>query len=145
VDDLVQDAFTAFWRFYTPEKLARANGLGDILAYLKSCVTSAAAQAGRRAQRTPRQVEWDDQTVDGHAHDYSAEASALGRMGAQQLWSVVEACCNDEQDYVVARLVLLAGLKPHQVAERRPDLFPDVSDVYRVKRNLFDRLRRALR
>ena len=33
IDDLTQEALTAFWRSYKPDKLARARGLGDVLAY----------------------------------------------------------------------------------------------------------------
>jgi len=34
IDDLTQDAFIAFWRSCKPDKLARARGLGAVLAYL---------------------------------------------------------------------------------------------------------------
>ena len=141
-DDLVQDAFSAFWRFYTRDKLARANGLGDVLAYLKSCAASAAAQAGRQARKAPIQTEWDNHTVDQYTHASSSEVAALANVGAHELWNSVRACCNDERDHLVARLLLVAGLKPRHVAERHPDLFPDASDVHRIKRNLVDRLRR---
>jgi len=47
VDELAQNAFTHFWRYYTSDKLARAKGLGHILKYLKSCAVTAVAQARR--------------------------------------------------------------------------------------------------
>jgi RNA polymerase sigma factor (sigma-70 family) len=142
IDDLTQDAFAAFWRFYTPDKLARADGLGDILSYLKSCAASAVSQARRKAEHRVLEAEWDEQTVDACVSTRSAEASALQQVAAQRLWTVVAACCNDERERLVARLIFRAGIKPRHVAEQFPDLFPDVSDVYRVKRNLLDRLRR---
>jgi hypothetical protein len=142
IDDLTQDAFTAFWRFYTPEKLVRAAGLGDVLSYLKSCAASAIAQARRQAGRMVAKVEWDERAVDTRVSEHSAEVSALERMTAQQLWATVKACCNDEHDYLVARLMFVAGLKPSHIAGQFPDLFPDVAEIYRIKRNLLDRLRR---
>lgn len=141
-DDLTQDALTAFWRSYTPDKLARARGLGDVLAYLKSCAASAVAQAHREARRRVFEAEWDERVVDACVSTRSAEASALRQMHAQQLWAIVEARCNDEHERVVACLVFQFDLKPGDIVERFPDLFPDVSDVYRVKRNLLARLRR---
>jgi len=142
IDDLTQDAFIAFWRFYTPEKLSRANGLADILAYLKSCVASAVAQAQRKRVKTVPEIEWDQQIVDAYTSVQSAEASALQRVAAQRVWDIIEAHCNDEQERVVARCTFLASLQPRHIAERFPHLFPDVSDVHRVKRNLVARLRR---
>lgn len=142
IDDLTQDTFTAFLRFYTPDKLARADGLGDVLSYLKSCAASAVSQARRKAQQMVLEAEWDEHAVDAWVSTRSAEASALQQVAAQRLWTVVEACCNDEREHFVARLIFRAGIKPRRVAERFPDLFPDVSDVYRVKRNLLARLRR---
>ncbi|MEZ4558707.1 MAG: hypothetical protein R2854_20130 [Caldilineaceae bacterium] len=44
-------AFAAFWRGYTTEKLDKADGLGSVLRYLKSCVLTEvlAAQAKNTA------------------------------------------------------------------------------------------------
>jgi RNA polymerase sigma factor (sigma-70 family) len=141
IDDLTQDAFIAFLRFYTPDKLARADGLGKVLSYLKSCAASAVSQARRKAEKI-LETEWDERVVDACVSTRSAEASALQQVAAQRLWAVIAACCNDERERMVARLIFLAGIKPRHVAEQFPDLFPDVSDVYRVKRNLLERLRR---
>ena len=63
-------------------------------------------------------------------------------MAADELWTAVEACCTDDRDRLIARLVLQAGLKPRHIAEQFPHRFSDVSEVYRIKRNLIDRLRR---
>lgn len=85
IDDLTQDAFTAFWRFYTPDKLARANRLGDVLSYLKSCTASVVAQARRRVDRMVLEADWDEQVVDACVSVHSAEASALQHVAAEHL------------------------------------------------------------
>ena len=144
IDDLTQDAFATFWRFYTSDKLARACGLGDVLWYLKSCVVSVVAQAHRKAKKQVLEEEWDERVVDLHSSAHSAEATAVQEMASQKLWATVAACCNDERERVLARLRFREGLKPRHIAERFPDLFPDVSDVYRIERNVLDRLRRHL-
>lgn len=144
IDDLTQETFLAFWRFYTPSKLAYARGLQDILSYLKSCAASAIAQARRKADRRFLEAQlMNEQTVDASLSVQSAEITVLEQIAAQNLWAVVEACCNDERDRLVVRFILLAGLKPRHLVAQFPDLFPEVSEVYRVKRNLLDRLRRA--
>ena len=144
IDDLTQDAFTAFWRFYTPDKLACAGGLGAVLAYLKSCAASAVAQAHRKAEKMVLEAEWDEQIMSARSSTHSAEVTALQQMTAQHLWTVIEACCNDEREHLVTRLIFMDGLKPRHIVEQFPDFFSDVFEVYRVKRNLLDRLRRNL-
>jgi DNA-directed RNA polymerase specialized sigma24 family protein len=143
-DDLVQDAFAAFWRSFTRDKLGQARGLADVLKYLKTCAVSAALEARRREDRQALSAAWNEQAVDAHARFPSAEASAWQGMAARALWALVEASCNDEREHLVARLILRAGLKPRHIVEQHPDLFPRVGDVYRIKRNLCDRLRRNL-
>lgn len=141
VDDLTQETFATFLRFYTPDKLAHADRLGAVLAYLKSCAASTVAQARRRTD--PGMLEdWDEQTVDSQVSAHSAEFAALQKLKAQDVWAALRACCNDERDCLVARLIFVSGTKPRDVALQHSDLFPDVAEVYRVKRNLLDRLRR---
>ena len=55
----------------------------------------------------------------------------------------MEAELLDQAERLVARLCLVLDLKPREVYERHPDRFADVADVYRVKRNLLERLRRS--
>ncbi|MBN1139792.1 MAG: sigma-70 family RNA polymerase sigma factor [Anaerolineae bacterium] len=142
VDDLVQNAFVAFWRAFTADKLDRASGLAAVLNYLKSCAVTAVIEVHRRKERRPVDTEWDEEIIDRQTSFSSAEASALEQETAQLLWRSVEETCHDDGERVVARLFFLADLKPGDIAARHPDLFPDVADVYRVKRNLTDRLRR---
>ena len=51
VEDIAQDAFRAFKRSYTVEKLAAAAGVGSILRYLKSTAISATQAAKLKATR----------------------------------------------------------------------------------------------
>ncbi len=142
VDDLTQDAFISFTRFFTPEKLTRANSLGAILRYLKLCATTAVAQMRRRSDSGPSAVEWDEETLDADVQTPSAETLTLERLAAQELWAILEAVCQDQRDRLVARLMFVANQKPAYLTENYPASFIDVYDVYRVKRNLLDRLRR---
>jgi len=44
---------------------------------------------------------------------------------------------------VLMHLSLEIGLKPREIQAQRPDLFPDIKEVYTMTRNVFDRLRRS--
>jgi len=142
LDDLVQETFARFHQSYTREKLACAKGLGDVLSYLKSCAASAAMQENRRAKRDSLVIDWDEETLDQHALSDSPETSVLREIDNHCIWAVVESCCHNEQDRMIVELVFITGLKPKQIVEQHPDLFSDVSEIYRIKRNLVDRIRR---
>ena len=40
---------------------------------------------------------------------------------------------------------IATGAKPSEIFATHPELFDDVADVYRIKRNLLERLRRSAR
>lgn len=145
LDDLAQDTFTAFWRFYTCDKLAKARDLADVLAYLKKCAATTVIAAHRRAERDPPQIQYEQQVLDTQTVLLPTENAGLQRVSAQSLWGLIEVKCKNESEQLIARLTFLAGLKPRDIAEQYPELFADVKDVYRIKRNLLERLRRAPR
>ena len=143
-EDLVADAFTAFWRAFTPEKLANAARLAQVLSYLKSCSATAVLQAKRREERKIKQAAWDQTTVE-HAQDpqqrsHRPEQILVATMWQEKLWQIVNRCCHDERERVLARLSFVSDLKPSEILERHPDLFIDVAEVYTMRRNLKNRL-----
>lgn len=143
IEDLTQDAFTAFWRFFTRDKLARAKHLGAVLAYLKDCATSSVQRAKRRAKSRFLETELDASwVIDTNAADRSVEETSFQRAKVHELWQAVVACCNDERDLVIVEATFLSDLKPSEIAHEFPGIFDDVFEVYRIKRNLLNRLKR---
>lgn len=146
VEEMVLDAFTSFWRAYTEDKLAKANGVGSVLMYLKSCVATSVAMARRKAERTIAQAEWDQFVVDSATADSNNSArtdeSVLAQIEHEQIWQIVESCCHDEKDQIIARLGLVSNLKPRAILEIHPDLFANAEEIYERRRNLKNRLRR---
>jgi DNA-directed RNA polymerase specialized sigma24 family protein len=142
VDDLVQETLTTFLRAYTADKIAQAGGLGSVLAYLKSCAVSCALQARRTEQRVALESDWDEESIEAQTSTPSLESIFSAKFDRQAIWAAVTDCCSDERDQLLARLVLVADLKPREVTQQYPQHFATVDDVYRVKRNLLERLRR---
>ncbi|MFN8490477.1 MAG: hypothetical protein U0350_23005 [Caldilineaceae bacterium] len=143
LEELVADAFTSFWRAFTPVKLQNANRLNSVLSYLKSCAVTAVLQARRRTTYTVAQVSWDTQEEAMHSppgRTGNPEPTVLQKTEAAHLWAIVNRCCNDERERIIARLSFVADLKPQAILEKHPDLFTDVADIYTTRRNLKNRL-----
>lgn len=142
VDDLVQETLTTFLRAYTADKIAKAGGLSSVLAYLKSCAVSCVLQARRAEQRVALETDWDEESIEAQTSTPSPESTVSAEFNRQAIWAAVTDCCSDARDQLIARLVLVADLKPREIAQQYPQHFATVEEVYRVKRNLIDRLQR---
>ncbi len=70
------------------------------------------------------------------------EAAIVSRLAQRDLWQAIMAEVQHEDECLVARLCLVFHLKPSEVYAGHPDRFGSVQAVYRVKRNLLDRLHR---
>lgn len=137
VDDaLINRAFERFWLYVRPERFASFSGLPELLQYLKLCahgvlLDEGRAQTRRRAirGRNPVNIAVADEVID--------------RETVRALWRAIRAEARDEADLLIVRLSFIHGLKPREIHERHPEHFADIAAVYRVKRNLLDRLRRS--
>lgn len=140
-DFWVNRAFQRFWLAVNPHRFASFKDLPGVLQYLKLCVHSVLldeVRARRAKHTTSLQALASDVPERGSIVD-----SVLDSLARQQLWTAV---LNETQDGAERQLAILSfarGLKPADVQARHPDLFPSVADVYRVKRNLLERLRRS--
>ncbi|MBX3010815.1 MAG: sigma-70 family RNA polymerase sigma factor [Caldilineaceae bacterium] len=149
VEELVVEAFTSFWRAYTAEKLSQANGIGSILSYLKSCAATAVLQARRKVRKESIETSWNDLAVDAQPLANTGpmanpgpgvEQLIVNQVSAEQLWAIVDSCCHDEKERIIARLSFVSDLKPNLILEHNRDLFVDVAEIYTIRRNLKNRL-----
>ena len=126
-----------FWQNYTPAKLAAASGLTAVLRYLQMCAASVVVDYSRGRTRS---VPLD---AAERAEEQSAVGTEIERVDAEAFWHMIGRHLRDERERVLVYLTYELGLKPADVQAHRPDLFPTVSDVYRMNRNVLDRLRRS--
>jgi DNA-directed RNA polymerase specialized sigma24 family protein len=140
---LVNAAFAKFALAVTPDKMASFARIEAVLAYLKRCARSVVADALRAQQAHPPAEEL---TVEQHdrAGDDPAEG-VVTRLAAQGLWQLIAQELHDEGERILLSCSLLLHMKPTEIADQYPHLFPSVGDVYRVKRNALERLRRNSR
>ena len=144
LDELVQESLFRFWRAFTPEQLARAHSLAEILRYWQDCATCAYFDWLRRGRNTPDSLEEadgepirKDPIPDALPRDL-VRAEARGR-----LWQIVAEQCQDEADRIVAHRCFVEGQKPRDVLRENPEHLESIEQVYKRLRNLKDRLRRA--
>jgi len=129
---LVNEAFSRFWQAMTPQRFARLQTLGGIMAYLRRCVDSAVREAYRRTSR--------EQLLDGQIKSFPEAPTE--RLRREELWCFVFGQLRDEKERVVVDLSFRQGLPPRKIFAERRDLFSSVREVYQVKRNVLARLRR---
>jgi hypothetical protein len=140
-DFWVNRAFQRFWMAVGPERFGQFSDLPGLLKYLKLCVHSVLMDEvrARRAGTTSSLDEMDD-TTPAPTH---AEQEVLGNLAGQQLWQAITRELQDDRERTVALLSFSRDLKPAEIYRRYPTLYEGVADVYRIKRNIMDRLRRS--
>jgi len=139
---LVCASFARFWAAMKPERWEHFRDLASVLRYLKLCAHSQVLDAARTA-RPWRTTSLDDLTDEPtNAHD--VEADLIDAMSAAELWQLIRGALPDESEQMVAYLSFVREVRPAEICALHPERFPNAAAVYRVKRNIVDRLRRGL-
>jgi hypothetical protein len=140
-DFWVNRAFLRFWSAVAPERFTQFPDLPALLKYLKMCVHSVLMDE-LRARRASIASSMSEVPETAAATDNS-ERSVVGKIAGAQLWEAVLTQLQDESERVVAQLSFMRDLKPSEIFDRHPRLYESVADVYRIKRNVIERLRRS--
>jgi len=140
---LVNAAFAKFSQALTPAKIENFDSLAAILKYLKMCVHSVVADEVR-ARKTQQFEEALDTITQEPASDDPAE-DVVSSIAAQNLWQIIKEELHGEDERIVLYQAYVQGMKPSEISSRYRQIFPTVDDVYRIKRNVLERLRRSRR
>jgi hypothetical protein len=133
VDDVVVRAFARLWMAVRPERLAAFPDFAGLMRYLKMCVHSVLMDEVKALEET---FELPDE-------EHDIEALAIERLAASHLWGAMMRVLADEAERVVIQASFGLGLKPGAISVKHPVTFCCTADVYRVKRNAIDRLKRS--
>lgn len=140
-DYWVNRAFQRFWTAVGADRFDSFPDLAALLKYLKMCVHSVVMDEIRARKATSASsLDEVPETTPGAT---DSEGNVLGKLSAEQLWAAIGRVLQDEAEQRVVYLSFARDLKPSEIFERHPTLFAGVSDVYRVKRNVIERLRRS--
>lgn len=136
-DHWVNRTFERFWLAVGPERFASFPTLATLLQYLKQCAITALLDDAR--QSTRRRL---DEQLAAPTAPAEPEPLTLGTLAQRDLWQVIVAETQDDAERLIARDSFILALKPGEIRERHPQHFASTDEVYRIKRNLLDRLRR---
>jgi len=139
-DYWVNRAFQRFWSAVGPQRFVGFPDLPALLKYLQLCVHSVRMDEIRARRATTSSLEDVPEAMPAGTN---AEQSVVGKLSGEQLWAAIRRELQDEAEEKVAFLSFARDLKPAEIAERHSALFNSVADVYRVKRNIIERLRRS--
>ncbi|HNP71536.1 MAG TPA: sigma-70 family RNA polymerase sigma factor [Kouleothrix sp.] len=135
--DIADLAFARAWSALTPERFASIPTLAALLAYLRTCVTSAVIDCARSEMQHERIA----QALDS-AEAVPLEDQVIGKINRLEFWRIARAEVQTEQEQVILVENLMYSLRPAAIMARHPKLFASASQVYAAKRNYLDRLKR---
>ncbi len=135
-DAYVTDAFQRFWRATTSSATPQPRflTLASALAYLRTCIDCAVQDKMRQLKK--RQLEESLDTI----LDIPAGESFSGSV--HELWTLIERALPDRRERRLVHLLFVLGYEPRDLVRMAPKDFPTAQEVYRLTRNVLDRLRR---
>ncbi|MBA2677526.1 MAG: hypothetical protein H0U76_03910 [Ktedonobacteraceae bacterium] len=141
VASLNNAAFAKFAHSLSPEKFPAFASAERVLAYFKLCVRSVVCDEMRRRtyraqHEEPIEAIEKEPLIDDPADGVAAKLEAL------EVWQIIFGEVESLAEAVILQQHCLLGRPLRELPQRYPTMFQSVDDVYRVKRNVIERLRR---
>jgi DNA-directed RNA polymerase specialized sigma24 family protein len=137
-DDIVDQAFARAWAALAPERFGRFPTLSSLLAYLRSCVSSAVIDCARTQaarERMRHKLELGPNIAPEQVEDM-----IIRDLERAELWRIVNTVAQSAQERIILIESFVLDVSPCMIYARHGDLFKDISNVYSAKRNLLSRL-----
>jgi DNA-directed RNA polymerase specialized sigma24 family protein len=137
-DNIADYAFSRAWAALSPERFEQFPNLASVLAYLRTCVSSAVidcARSQRSAERLAQTIEVSEVAT--------PEQISLAQADRRELWEIVNRIVHTEQERVILTESCVYGQPPRAILSLYPQLFANIAEIYSIKRNLFERLKRC--
>ena len=137
-DDIADQALARAWAALSSGRFSRFPHIASVLAYLRSCVRATVIDYVREQAGQLRVV----QSVEAAAVATTPEQTVLRELDRTEIWQLIMRITSRIEEQVIVRESLVYALPPRAIQARHPDMFADVADVYRVKRNVINRFQR---
>jgi DNA-directed RNA polymerase specialized sigma24 family protein len=127
-ENYVALTFERFWKVTVRNKNLEFTSLGAALVFLRACVNSVIIDT-LRGQREVPIPEGFERVAPEPDESY-------------QRWEIIRSFIPSEREQRLAYLLYYCGFKPRQIVQFFPREFNDVHEIFRLTRNILDRLRR---
>jgi DNA-directed RNA polymerase specialized sigma24 family protein len=134
-ENYVARAFARFWMAAVHNQQVTFTSLGGALRYLRICLNSTILDMLRSYARA-REVPLPEL-------NFATAAAVEDQDDGSELWKIIRDMLPNERERRLAFLLFHCNLKPREIVRLRPQEFPDVTEVHRMKRNIVDRLARS--
>jgi len=137
-EDIADQAFARAWAALSSARFSAFPHIASLLAYLRTCVRATVIDHAREQAGQRRAVQSIESTIVSAAPEHAV----LEELDRTELWRLVMHMTSNLQEQIIVRESLVYALPPRAIQARHPDMFADVMQVYRVKRNLINRFQR---
>jgi DNA-directed RNA polymerase specialized sigma24 family protein len=130
----VDEAFRRLWMRTIRNKALEFTTLAGALRFLHTCLNSAIIDTLRAYLRT-EEMPWPES-------GFPNEPIAEDDYHSHEFWEAIKSLLPNPREQRLAYLLYFCGLKPRQIVQLFPDEFSDAQEVFRLTRNILDRLKR---
>ena len=134
-ENYVARAFERFWIAAVHNQQLEFTTLAAALRYLRICLNSAILDMLRSYART-REVPLPEP-------GFAGEPAVVDPDEESELWEVICTMLPGERERRLAFLLYQCNLKPREIVRLLPQEFSSVDEIYRLRRNIVDRLERG--
>jgi hypothetical protein len=129
----IDDTFRRFWQAVSDQRLMFCS-LAGAIRYLHMCLNCAVMDVLRAYARPHEEPLPDDGS--------SGELVVEDIYHEEDLWELLKGLLCDEREQRLAYLLFHCNLKPREIMRYAPGEFNGETEIYRIKRNIMDRLLR---
>jgi DNA-directed RNA polymerase specialized sigma24 family protein len=133
-ENYVALAFARFWVASVNNSRLEFNSLAAALRFLHACLNTAILDTLRTYSR-PNIVPLPDP-------GFPEEPVSEDEDDGGELWDVIRDMLPNAREQRLAYLLYHCGLKPREILQRCPGEFSNVQEIYRLTRNIMERLMR---
>ena len=133
-ENYIAQAFERFWQATACNQKLEFNTLTAALGYLRASLNGTILDT-LRAYSRPKEVQMPEPGFAGEP--YVEDDEDLG-----ELWETIQHMLPSVREQRLGYLLFHCGLKPRDIIRYCPQEFSDVQEIYRLRRNIMERLLR---
>jgi hypothetical protein len=131
-ENYVAQATTRFWHATTGNQNVEFQTLAAALQYLRASLNGAILDTLRTYSRSKE--------IPLSHPDEPGEPLMTNRDQGREVWENIRSLLPNEREQQLAYLLFHCGLGPREIVRLCPYAFSDVCEIYRLRRNIFERL-----